>query len=228
MTTNDQIILDARALTKSWPTATGPLEVLKGVNLTLTKGDSIAIVGPSGSGKSTLLSLLGTLDRPTTGSLIIGGTDTASLTDQELAKWRGRCLGIIFQQFHLMPSLTALENVSLPLEIAGDKNATQKAKQALVEVGLSERQNHFPAILSGGENQRVAIARALVTRPALLLADEPSGSLDPDTGDQITNLLFDLAARHQMTMILVTHNPELAQRCRRQLKMNHGVLSPLN
>ncbi|MEI6397907.1 MAG: ATP-binding cassette domain-containing protein, partial [Pseudomonadota bacterium] len=116
MTTNDQIILDARALTKSWPTATGPLEVLKGVNLTLTKGDSIAIVGPSGSGKSTLLSLLGTLDRPTTGSLIIGGTDTASLTDQELAKWRGRSLGIIFQQFHLMPSLTALENVSLPLE----------------------------------------------------------------------------------------------------------------
>jgi putative ABC transport system ATP-binding protein len=228
MTTPNDIILDAKSLTKSWPTAAGPLEVLKGVNLTLAKGESLAIVGPSGSGKSTLLSLLGTLDRPTAGSLIIGGIDTATLTDQELAKWRGRSLGIIFQQFHLMPSLTAFENVSLPLEIAGDKNAAQKANQALAEVGLSERQNHLPATLSGGENQRVAIARALVTRPALLLADEPSGSLDPDTGDQITNLLFDLAAKHQMTMILVTHNPELALRCKRQLKMNHGVLSSLN
>ena len=228
MTTTNEIILHAKALTKSWPTAAGPLEVLKGVNLTLSKGESLAIVGQSGSGKSTLLSLLGTLDRPTSGSLIIGGTDTATLTDRELAKWRGRSLGIIFQQFHLMPSLTAVENVSLPLEITGDKNAVQKAKQALAEVGLSERQHHLPATLSGGENQRVAIARALVTRPALLLADEPSGSLDPETGDQITNLLFELAAKHHITMILVTHNPDLAQRCHRQLKMIHGVLTSIN
>lgn len=220
------VVLEARSLTKSWPSPAGSIEVLRGVDLTLTRGESVAIIGPSGSGKSTLLTLLATLDRATSGKLIIDHTDTATLTDLELAKWRGRSLGIIFQQFHLMPSLTALENVSLPLEIAGVKDALSKAKDALAEVGLANRHEHLPAMLSGGESQRVAIARALVTKPSLLLADEPSGSLDPDTGDQITNLLFQLAATHQMTMLLVTHNMDLARRCQRILKMNHGILTP--
>jgi putative ABC transport system ATP-binding protein len=222
-----ETILQAHSLTKTWPSPAGKIDVLRGVDLTLMRGESVAIIGPSGSGKSTLLTLLGTLDRPTSGKLIIGNTDTAALSDYELAKWRGRSLGIIFQQFHLMPSLTALENVSLPLEISGDPAATAKAKAkaALDEVGLSNRSDHLPAMLSGGECQRVAIARALVSKPALLLADEPSGSLDPDTGDQITSLLFDLAEKHQMTMLLVTHNMDLAKRCRRILKMNHGILS---
>lgn len=226
MSSQPDIILHAQSLTKSWPSSTGTVDVLRGVDLTLRRGESVAIIGPSGSGKSTLLSLLGTLDRPTSGTLVIGKTDTATLSDLELAKWRGRSLGIIFQQFHLMPSLTALENVSLPLEIAGDANASLKATRALDEVGLSHRHDHLPGTLSGGECQRVAIARALVTTPALLLADEPSGSLDPETGEQITALLFDLAEKHQMTMILVTHNMDLARRCQRILKMHHGVLTP--
>ena len=217
-------VLKATNLTKSWPSPNGSIEVLKGVDLSLRKGESLAIIGPSGSGKSTLLSLLGTLDRPTSGTLKIGGTDTANLSDYDLAKWRGRSLGIIFQQFHLMPSLTAIENVSLPLEIAGDNDARKKAEIALGEVGLSHRIDHLPGALSGGECQRVAIARAIVTKPTVLLADEPSGSLDPDTGKQIADLLFDVARRQSMSMILVTHNTELAQRCERILNMNHGKL----
>lgn len=217
-------IMSARALTKFWETPAGRLDVLKGIDLTLQRGEKLAIIGPSGSGKSTLLAILGTLDRPNSGALVIGDTNTVDLSDQELARWRGKSLGIIFQQFHLMPSLTALENVALPMEISGDSHSRQKAQDALAEVGLAARAEHLPSELSGGECQRVAIARALVTRPALLLADEPSGSLDPDTGDQITELLFGLAKRHQMSMIIVTHNMDLANRCDRILKMNHGVL----
>lgn len=221
---NDSPVLKAEKLTKSWVTPAGTIDVLKGVDLTLKRGESLAIIGPSGSGKSTLLTLLGTLDRPTSGSLVIGSTNIASLSDLELARWRGKSLGIIFQQFHLMPSLTALENVSLPLEIAGNEDARERARAALQEVGLSNRLDHLPGVLSGGECQRVAIARAVVTTPSLLLADEPSGSLDPETGKQVADLLFDVATRHQMSMILVTHNMELAQRCQRVLRMTHGKL----
>lgn len=220
-------VLRAENLTKTWSTPAGPIDVLKGVDLTLQRGESLAIIGPSGSGKSTLLSLLGTLDRPSSGNLVIGDTNIASLSDYELARWRGRSLGIIFQQFHLMPSLTALENVALPLEISGDRDARNKATQALSEVGLSSRLDHLPGTLSGGECQRVAIARAIVTTPSLLLADEPSGSLDPETGRQIADLIFDVSARHNMSMILVTHNMDLAQRCRRILKMTHGKLQEM-
>lgn len=222
----NELVLKASQIKKSWDAPAGTIDVLRGVDLELRKGESLAIIGPSGSGKSTLLSLLGTLDRPTSGTLIIGNTNTADLTDFELARWRGKSLGIIFQQFHLMPSLTALENAALPLEIAGDREAMTKAERALEEVGLSHRLNHLPGTLSGGECQRVAIARAIVTTPALLLADEPSGSLDPDTGKQIADLLFTLAARHHMTMILVTHNLDLAHRCQRVLRMTHGQLAP--
>jgi putative ABC transport system ATP-binding protein len=218
-------ILLGRNLTKSWPIPGGRLEVLRGVDISVGRGETVAIIGPSGSGKSTLLGILGTLDRPTSGDLIIGNVDTSKLTDHELAKWRGRSLGIVFQQFHLMPSLTAIENISLPLEISGDHLATSKASEALKEVGLYDRKNHLPRELSGGECQRVALARALVTRPDLLLADEPSGSLDPRTGEQISNLLFDLVHRHQMAVILVTHNMDLANRCGRQLKMLDGKLT---
>ncbi len=217
-------VLSARGLRKSWPAPQGDIEVLRGVDLDLSSGESIAIVGPSGSGKSTLLTLLATLDRPTSGSLVIDGLDTGSLSDRDLARWRGQSLGIIFQQFHLMPSLTALENVSLPLEIARVKGAEDLAKHALDDVGMGHRLQHLPGTLSGGECQRVAIARALVTRPALLLADEPSGSLDPETGDQVTRLLFDMVSTRKMSMILVTHNLELASRCQRTLRMHHGHL----
>jgi putative ABC transport system ATP-binding protein len=221
---NSSVVLKAVQLTKSWQTPAGMIDVLRGVDLELMTGESVAIIGPSGSGKSTLLSLLGTLDRPTSGKLIIGNTNTADLSDYELARWRGKSLGIVFQQFHLMPSLTAWENVALPLEISGDRDARSKAQRALEEVGLSSRLNHLPGTLSGGECQRVAIARAIVTTPSLLLADEPSGSLDPDTGKQIADLIFEVATRHKMTILFVTHNMELAQRCQRILKMSHGQL----
>jgi putative ABC transport system ATP-binding protein len=220
-------ILKASALTKSWDTPTGPLRVLSGVDLTIKSGEFVSIVGPSGSGKSTLLSLLATLDRPTTGILTIAGRDVSQMNDDELAAWRGASLGIVFQQFHLMPALTALENVALPLEIAGDKDAFVKAREAIIEVGLAERSSHLPGELSGGECQRVAIARSLVTRPKLLLADEPSGSLDPETGQKITDLIFTLASRHKMAVIVVTHNQELAARCQRRYVMRAGILSAM-
>jgi putative ABC transport system ATP-binding protein len=229
--TNSQstsLILSARGLRKLWPVPSGDIEVLRGVDIDLKLGESVAIIGPSGSGKSTLLTLLATLDRPTSGSLVIDGMQTTSLTDKELARWRGKSLGIIFQQFHLMPSLTALENVSLPLEIAGTSDASSLAKKALCDVGMDHRLHHLPGALSGGECQRVAIARALVTKPSLLLADEPSGSLDPHTGEQVTNLLFDMVQTLKMSMILVTHNPEIARRCQRILRMNHGLLEPIS
>ena len=220
-------VLDVSGLTKSWPVPGGKtITVLKDLALHVSPGESVAIVGPSGSGKSTLLSLLAGLDRPTSGHIRVMNQDMTTLSESKLATFRGLHLGIVFQQFHLMPALTALENVSLPLEIAGDKQAHSKAVDALNDVQLSHRLTHLPKELSGGECQRVAIARALVTKPSLLLADEPSGNLDPDTGAQITDLLFHVAATHKMTMLLVTHNMELAERCHRQLVMHAGTLSP--
>lgn len=220
-------VLDVSGLTKSWPIPGGNrITVLKDLALHVEQGESVAIVGPSGSGKSTLLSLLAGLDRPTSGHIKVMNQDMTVLNESQLATFRGEHLGIVFQQFHLMPSLNALENVSLPLEIAGDKDAKAKAESALRDVQLTHRFTHLPKELSGGECQRVAIARALVTKPTLLLADEPSGNLDPDTGAQITDLLFKVAGDHRMTMLLVTHNMELAERCHRQLVMHAGTLGP--
>ena len=225
---SDNLILVGERLVKSWAIPGGRLDVLKGVDIEVKKGETVAIIGPSGSGKSTLLGILGTLDRATSGRLVIASQDVAEFSDRELAKWRGKSLGIVFQQFHLMPSLNALENIALPLEIAGDRDASVKATQALKEVGLIDRRAHLPRELSGGECQRIALARALVTRPRLLLADEPSGSLDPKTGGQISDLLFELADKHQMAMVLVTHNLDLAKRCGRLLKMSDGLLMPVS
>ncbi|MCX6126632.1 MAG: ABC transporter ATP-binding protein [Proteobacteria bacterium] len=221
------LVLQVRDLKKEWSVpGQMPLQVLKGLSLIMDAGESVAIIGPSGSGKSTLLSLLAGLDQPTSGEISVMGRDMAKMNEGELSVFRGHHLGIVFQQFHLMPSLSALENVALPLEISNDPAATAKSKKALEEVGLGGRLGHLPKELSGGECQRVAIARALVTRPALLLADEPSGNLDPETGQQITELLFKIAFQHKMTMLLVTHNMDLAARCDRQLVMRAGNLGP--
>jgi len=213
-----------RALGKTYPHAENPVEVLRGVNLELAAGETAAVLGPSGSGKSTLLALLGGLDRPTAGEIFLFGSALAAMTEPDLARFRAGNMGIVFQQFHLMPHMTALENVALPLEIARDPRAEEEARKALAAVGLSHRQDHLPGELSGGENQRVAIARALVTSPKLLLADEPSGNLDVRTGRQVMDLLFRLVAERGATLLLVTHNPEFAAQCGRRFVLSEGRL----
>lgn len=222
------MILSARSVFKTFRQADSPVEVLKNLNLELSEAETLAIIGQSGSGKSTLLSLLAGLDNPTQGSVHwyyrAKDYDIGKLTEEELTHLRARYLGIVFQQFHLMSNLTALENVGLPLEIARESGVQARAKTALEQVGLSARENHFPHELSGGEKQRVAIARAIVMRPPLLLADEPSGSLDTKTGDQVMKLLFDLVKSSKMSMILVTHNEELVKKCSRSLALREGSL----
>jgi putative ABC transport system ATP-binding protein len=214
-----------RGVTKQFETPAGVIEVLRGVDLVAAPGDSVAIVGASGSGKSTLLSLLAGLDLPTSGTVEVAGIDLAGLSEGQLARHRAAELGIVFQQFHLMSGLSALENVSLPLDLEGLPDAEERAAAVLDQVGLHDRATHRPAVLSGGECQRVAIARALVVEPAVLLADEPSGSLDPRTGETVVNLLFDLAERRRTTLILVTHSDSLAARCDRCLRLVDGRLS---
>jgi putative ABC transport system ATP-binding protein len=218
------VILRVRDLHKEFPQPGGALRVLRGVDLELARGDTLAILGESGSGKSTLLALLAGLDSPTSGSIEVAGRDLGSLDENRLAAFRARHLGIVFQQYHLLGGLTALENAALPLELVGDRAAPARARAALERVGLGERLDHFPHELSGGECQRVAIARALVGEPALILADEPSGSLDARTGDVVAELLFDLVAKQATTLVLVTHNEALAARCDRRLLLRDGVL----
>jgi len=217
--------VDVRNLRKTFVQGETSIEVLKGIDLQLMTGDTVAILGQSGSGKSTLLSLLAGLDQPSSGSIHMDGREIATLSEPELAVFRARTLGIVFQQFHLMSNLTALENVTLPLELAKDPAALDKGREALEKVGLSARSSHFPAQLSGGERQRVALARAFVVQPKLLLADEPSGNLDTRTGLQVVQLLFDLVGSRKTTLILVTHNDELARRCHRQLHLVDGTFS---
>jgi len=218
------MILEIRGLYKSFPhSGTGQIEVLKNLNLEVQEGETVAVVGQSGSGKSTLLSLLAGLDRQTYGSLRLRGQQISEMSEAKLTQFRAENIGIIFQQFYLMPHLTALENVSLPLEMFGHEDSQFRAQEALQHVGLAERENHFPHQLSGGESQRVSIARAVVIRPSILLADEPTGNLDNATGVQVANLLFDLVNTTGMTLLLVTHNIELAQRCSRQLTLYSGT-----
>ncbi len=200
------------------------VSVLKGVSLEIQAGESVAIIGPSGSGKTTLLLLLAGLDHPASGSIEIQGTQLDALSADELADLRRDRMGIVFQSFHLIPSLTALGNVTLPLEIAGDPDSSAKARETLQRVGLDHRESHYPMQLSGGEQQRVAIARALVHSPPLLLADEPTGNLDKDTGSAISDLLFELHANSGSTLVLVTHDESLAMRCDRQLRLDGGAL----
>lgn len=208
----------------SYPVEQSRLTVLDDVTLSIAAGESVAIVGPSGSGKTTLLLLLAGLDHPDSGTIELEGTRLTELSADELANLRRDRMGIVFQSFHLIPSLTALGNVMLPLEIAGDPQAETKAREVIERVGLGHRVSHYPAQLSGGEQQRVAIARALVHEPALILADEPTGNLDKDTGQAITNLLFDLHSNLGSTLILVTHDASLASRCDRQLHLDSGAL----
>ena len=214
-----------RGLRKTYPHAESPVEVLKGVDLELGEGETAAVLGPSGSGKSTLLALLGGLDRPTAGEITLFGSGLGGLSEPELARFRAANMGIVFQQFHLMPHMTALENAALPLEIARDPRAEERARAGLAAVGLAHRENHLPGELSGGECQRVAIARALVTSPRLLLADQPSGNLDVRTGRQVMDLLFRLVAERGATLLLVTHNPEFADKCARRFTLAEGRLA---
>tara|TARA_B100000674_G_scaffold139011_1_gene108808 strand:- start:766 stop:1449 length:684 start_codon:yes stop_codon:yes gene_type:complete len=213
-------------LSKEFPSVSGgqSLRILDGLGLDLRAGETVAVLGTSGSGKSTLLSLVAGLDAPSGGAVFLGEKNLVTMSESELVSYRALHLGIVFQQFHLMPHLSALENVSLPLELADNEDAVTKARVALQSVGLAERLDHYPAQLSGGECQRVAIARALCVEPLLLLADEPTGSLDRQTADAVADLLFNLVQNGKTTMLLVTHNLQLAQRCERVLHLRDGRL----
>ena len=211
-------------ISKTYSQGGKKIEVLYRLSLKVKKGETVAILGQSGSGKSTFLSLLAGLDQPDFGSIEIDGTDLTKLKQEDLAHFRSKNLGIVFQQYHLMSNLTALENVALPLELQRQKEAETKARKALEQVGLSHRLSHLPSELSGGECQRVALARAMVTQPSLILADEPSGNLDGNTGKEVMNLLFKLCREHKQTLILVTHNHELAKLCDRCLELRDGRL----
>jgi putative ABC transport system ATP-binding protein len=218
----DQIVLEARNVSKTVPSPEGSLTILADVSLTVRSGETLAIIGASGAGKSTLLALLAGLDSPSTGRVLIAGIDVTALDEDGRAAIRGKHVGFVFQSFHLIPSLTAIENVMLPLELGNRADARQAAAAALSAVGLSPRAAHYPKQLSGGEQQRVAIARAFVMHPAVLFADEPTGNLDTATGLKITDLLFDLNRSIGSTLILVTHDRSLAQRCGRVLELGAG------
>jgi putative ABC transport system ATP-binding protein len=200
------------------------VHILKGISLTIDRGEAVGLIGPSGSGKSTLLMTMAGLERPNSGRVVVDGTDLGRLDEDALARFRGRRIGIVFQSFYLVPTMTALENVALPLELAGADDAFERAGAELASVGLAERLHHYPAQLSGGEQQRVAIARAIAPNPAILVADEPTGNLDENTGDSIIDLLFALKRNRGSTLVLVTHDPHLAARCDRTLRLHLGCL----
>ncbi len=216
--------LHVQDLGKRVPLPAGELTILEGVGFRIARGESVAIVGPSGSGKSTLLSLLAGLDTPSSGDVQLEGAPISRLDEDGRARVRGEKVGFVFQSFQLLPSLTALENVMLPLELRGDADVEGPARAILRQVGLGERLGHYPRQLSGGEQQRVAVARAFVTRPALLFADEPTGNLDTHTGQAIIELLFELNLRAGTTLVLVTHDEHLASRCARTLRLDSGRL----
>ena len=215
-------MIDIKDIKKSF----GSLQVLRGVNLHIDKGEVISIVGPSGAGKTTLLQLIGALDRPTSGSILFNGRDLASMSDKQLATFRNRQIGFVFQFHQLLPEFTALENIIIPALIAGRSRseAEKEAMELLGIMGLQERAGHKPAELSGGENQRVAVARALINKPALILADEPSGSLDSKNKEELHKLFFELRARYGQTFLIVTHDEELARTTDRTIRMVDGVV----
>jgi putative ABC transport system ATP-binding protein len=198
------------------------VHILKDIELNIGRGEAIGLIGPSGSGKSTLLMVMAGLERADTGTVAVAGEHLGELDEDELARFRGRNVGIVFQSFHLIPTMTALENVAVPLELAGIDDAQERAKAELAGVGLADRLHHYPAQLSGGEQQRVAVARALAPNPAILVADEPTGNLDEDTGKQIVDLLFAGHEKRGATLVLVTHDPSLAQRCGRVVRLRSG------
>ena len=215
-------VLRAANLTKQVSSPEGTLTILDDVSLSITRGESVALMGPSGAGKTTLLAILAGLDGPSSGQVWLCGEELTALDEDGRALLRARRVGFVFQSFHLIQSLTALENVMLPLELAGETRAAALARDTLANVGLATRLGHYPKQLSGGEQQRVAIARAFVTRPEVLFADEPTGNLDSTTGDRIGQLLFDLNAEARTTLVLVTHERDLAGRCGRTIQLDAG------
>ncbi len=202
----------------------GPVDILKGISLSIERGETVGLVGPSGSGKSSLLMLMGGLERATGGAVSALDHDLTAMNEDALARFRRAHMGVVFQSFHLIPTMTALENVATPLELAGHADAMERAEAELSAVGLAARADHYPAQMSGGEQQRVALARAAAPRPDILLADEPTGNLDGANGQAIMDLLFGLRDRHGATLVLVTHAPELAARCDRTLRLADGLL----
>ncbi len=206
------------------PSAAGPVDILRGVSLAIAAGETVSLVGPSGSGKTTLVMVLGGLERPSHGRVSVDGHDLGALGEDALARLRRAAIGIVFQSFHLIPTMTALENVAVPLELAGRRDAFAAAAEGLAAVGLGHRLRHYPGQLSGGEQQRVAIARAFIARPKLLLADEPTGNLDGATGRLVIDCLFEHQARHGTTLLLITHDACLARRCGRRIRMADGQI----
>ncbi|GAB5388595.1 MAG: ATP-binding cassette domain-containing protein [Alphaproteobacteria bacterium] len=203
----------------------GPVNILKGISLDLKPGETTSVVGPSGAGKSSMMMLAGGLERPTGGDILVAGQKLNDMSEDQLAVFRRRNIGIVFQNFHLVPTMTALENVAIPLEFAGDGDAFDKAEARLKAVGLDHRLTHYPGQLSGGEQQRVALARALVATPRLLLADEPTGNLDGKTGEAVIELMFEMANETGATLMLITHDHELANRCSRQIEIADGLIA---
>ncbi len=217
------VVVDDVHLTLGSPA--GPVNILRGISLETAAGETVALVGPSGSGKSSLLMVLGGLERPSAGRVLVGGHDLGALSEDALARLRRSHIGIVFQAFHLIPTMTALENVALPLELGGHRDAFPAAEQGLEAVGLGHRLDHYPAQLSGGEQQRVTIARAFIAGPKLLLADEPTGNLDAVTGGLVVDCLFDQHAQHGTTLLLITHDESLAERCARRIRLADGTIT---
>ena len=216
------IKLDGLQLTL--PSLAGPVEILRGLDLEAERGETVSVVGPSGSGKSSMMMIVAGLERATAGKVEVAGHDLTALDEDDLARFRRDAVGIVFQDFHLMPTMTALENVAVPLEFAGRADAFERAAATLEQVGLGHRLSHYPGQLSGGEQQRVALARAFAPQPDLLLADEPTGNLDGETGERVIALLFELCANHGSTLMLITHDPGLAARCERRVKLVDGLI----
>ncbi len=218
----DNHVLSARGIGKTVKSGDSDLVILREIDLAVTPGEAVAVVGASGSGKSTLLAILAGLDTPSAGEVQIEGKDLFALDEDQRAALRGRSVGFVFQSFQLLPSLTSLENVMLPLELSGTQNEAAIAKEMLARVGLAQRLNHYPKHLSGGEQQRVALARAFVVRPKLLFADEPTGSLDAESGAAVIRLLFEMNREYGTTLVLVTHDEQLAARCKRLVRLSAG------
>lgn len=221
----DDVLIQLRGAALSLSGNAGQVEILRGIDLDVRRGETLGLIGPSGSGKSSLLMLLGGLERATGGKVSVLGQDLTSLSEDALARFRRDHMGVVFQSFHLIPTMTALENVATPLELAGHADAFERAAEELEQVGLGHRAGHYPSQLSGGEQQRVALARAAAPRPEILLADEPTGNLDEANGSAIMDLLFGLRDRHGATLVMVTHAPDLAARCDRTVPLRDGQIA---
>ena len=217
-------MIELEQIKLSLPSQAGPVNILRGIDLKVARGATAGLVGPSGSGKSTLLMVLAGLERPSSGRVSVAGEDLTRLNEDGLAKFRREHVGIVFQSFHLVPTMTALENVAIPLEFAGRSDAFARAEEELKHVGLGHRLSHYPGQLSGGEQQRVALARAVIGDPEILLADEPTGNLDQTTGADIIELMFDLHARKGTTLVLITHDEALAERCEQVVHLRDGLI----